>query len=78
MAAKVALQTEGLGHGFLPRACVRSALARGELVELALEETRPEEGFWLAWKTGTGAGEALKWWRARLQRPLLPDILPAA
>ena len=78
MAAKIALQAEGLGHGFLPRACVRGALARGELVELALEEARPEEGFWLAWKTGTGAGEALKWWRARLQRPLLPDILPAA
>jgi len=47
-------------------------------VELPLEEARPEEGFWLAWKTGTAVGEALKWWRARLQRPLLPDILPAA
>lgn len=75
MAAKIAFQAEGLGHGFLPRACVRGALARGDLVELPLEESRPEESFWLAWKPAA-MGEALKWWRARLQRPLLPDILP--
>lgn len=77
MAAKIAFQVEGLGHGFLPRACVRGPLARGELVELALDESRPEEDFWLAWKPAAATGEAFKWWRKRLQRPLLPDILPA-
>lgn len=38
MAAKVACQVAGLGHGFLPRACVRSQLERGTLVELPSEE----------------------------------------
>jgi DNA-binding transcriptional LysR family regulator len=75
MAAKIACQVAGLGHGFLPRACVRAELAQGTLVELAAEESRADESFWLAWKPGN-LGEALKWWLARLQRPLLPDILP--
>lgn len=75
MLAKIACQVAGLGHGFLPRACVSGELARGTLVELAVEESRPEESFWLAWKPD-GMGEALKWWRARLERPLLPGILP--
>lgn len=75
MAAKVACQAAGLGHGFLPRACVRAELARGTLVELQAEESRPDESFWLAWKPGD-AGEALKWWLGRLHRQLLPDILP--
>ena len=74
MAAKIACQVAGLGHGFLPRACVQSELARGVLVERPCEESRPDETFWLAWQP-TRAGEALKWWRHRLQRPLLPDIL---
>jgi DNA-binding transcriptional LysR family regulator len=75
MAAKIACQVAGLGHGFLPRACVCAELARGTLVELPAEESRPDETFWLAWKPDR-MGEALKWWRSRLQRPLMPDILP--
>ena len=75
MSAKVACQVAGLGHGFLPRACAQAELERGTLVELPSEETRPAETFWLAWKP-TQTGEALKWWRQRLQRPLVPDILP--
>ena len=75
MAAKIACQVAGLGHGFLPRACVQAELKRGTLIELPSEESRPDEPFWLAWKTAQ-TGEALKWWRARLQRPLVPDILP--
>jgi hypothetical protein len=54
---------------------VRSGGPRGSLVELACEESRPEETFWLAWKPAA-TGEALKWWRARLQRALVPAILP--
>lgn len=75
MAAKIACQVAGLGHGFLPRACVQTELKRGTLIELPSEEPRPDEPFWLAWRTAQ-TGEALKWWRTRLQRPLVPDILP--
>lgn len=74
--AKIACQIAGLGHGFLPRACVRAELQSGVLVELPVEEPRPEENFWLAWRPER-MGEALKWWRQRLDRPLLPGILPS-
>jgi len=75
MAAKIACQLGGLGHGYLPRACIELELARGTLVELATEEPRAPEPFWLAWKTGS-TGQALKWWRERLSRPLIPALLP--
>lgn len=75
MQAKIAAQAAGLGHGFLPRACVRHELEQGVLVELQVEAPRPPETFWLAWATDS-EGEALKWWRQRLERPLLPGILP--
>jgi DNA-binding transcriptional LysR family regulator len=75
MAAKIACQVAGLGHGFVPRACVQAELKRGTLIELPSEESRPDEPFWLAWRTAQ-TGEALKWWHTRLQRPLVPDILP--
>ena len=75
MQAKIAAQAAGLGHGFVPRACVRVELEAGILVELQVEEPRPDETFWLAWRP-EHMGEALKWWRQRLDRPLLPGILP--
>ena len=75
MQAKIACQAAGLGHGFVPRACVRVELETGILVELQVEEPRPDETFWLAWRP-EHMGEALKWWRHRLDRPLLPGILP--
>ncbi|NDZ14902.1 LysR family transcriptional regulator [Variovorax sp. WS11] len=75
MAAKIACQVEGLGHGHLPRACIAGELARGTLVELPTEESRPSESFWLAWKTGA-EGRALRWWRERLNRSLVPALLP--
>lgn len=75
MAAKIACQTAGLGHGFLPRACIQGELARGTLVELPTEEPRPPEAFWLAWKTGAN-GQALQWWVKQLSRPLVPALLP--
>jgi len=74
MEAKVAYQVAGLGHGFLPLACIQAELARGTLVELPCLESRPDEQFWLGWKIGH-EGEALKWWVNRLSRPLLPHIL---
>ncbi|RYF77632.1 MAG: LysR family transcriptional regulator, partial [Comamonadaceae bacterium] len=75
MQAKIAAQAAGLGHGFVPRASVRVELETGILVECAVEEPRPDETFWLAWKP-EHMGEALKWWCQRLNRPLLPGILP--
>ena len=75
MQAKIAAQLAGLGHGFLPRACVRAELEQGVLVELPVEAPRPPETFWLAWRS-EHVGEALKWWCQRLSRPLLPGILP--
>lgn len=73
--AKIECQAAGLGLGFLPRACIGKQLASGALVALPVEEPRPPETFWLAWRT-EHMGEALKWWRHRLDRPLLPNILP--
>ncbi|KQW62115.1 LysR family transcriptional regulator [Variovorax sp. Root411] len=75
MAAKVACQVAGLGHGFLPRACVEGELARGTLIELQTEEPRAPEAFWLGWKTGA-TGQALQWWVKQLNRPLVPALLP--
>ncbi|BDR11588.1 transcriptional regulator [Comamonas testosteroni] len=75
MQAKIACQAAGLGHGFVPRACVRVELETGVLVELAVEEPRPPETFWLAWRSDA-RGRAQQWWRERLGRPLLPGILP--
>lgn len=75
MQAKIACQAAGLGHGFLPRALVRAELEAGSLVELGVDAPRPPETFWLAWRADA-TGEALKWWRQRLERPLLPGILP--
>lgn len=75
MQAKIECQAAGLGLGFLPRACIRVELDNGILVELPVEEPRPPETFWLAWRT-EHMGEALKWWRQRLDRTLLPNILP--
>ena len=64
-----------LGHGFLPRACIMNELKRGTLVELPTEEVRTPEPFWLAWKTGA-QGEALRWWCERMNRTLVPALLP--
>ncbi|BEP51890.1 MULTISPECIES: LysR family transcriptional regulator [Variovorax] len=75
MAAKIACQAAGLGHGFLPRACIEGDLKRGTLVELQTEEPRAPEAFWLAWKTGA-KGKALQWWVKQLNRQLVPALLP--
>ena len=65
---KIALQSAGLGYGFLPRCRIAAALKQRELVELAVAAPRAAEPLWLAW-TAADEGEALKWWRARLQAP---------
>jgi DNA-binding transcriptional LysR family regulator len=65
--AKIELQIAGLGYGFLPRCRIEAALKKRELVELAVAEPRAAEPLWLAWSAEGEQGEALKWWRARLQ-----------
>lgn len=68
MQGKFALQCAGLGCGFLPEPCARPAIAAGRLVAVEVEEPKPDEGFFLAWRTGE-QGEALAWWQRRLRAP---------
>jgi len=68
MVSKFRLQCAGLGFGFLPEPYVQQAVRDGRLVIKQVEEPKPDETFWLAWRTGE-EGAALKWWRERMQRP---------
>lgn len=68
MVSKFRLQCAGLGFGFLPEPYVRRAVEEGRLVIRQVEEPKPDETFWLAWRTGE-EGAALRWWRERMQRP---------
>jgi len=68
MRAKYRMQLAGLGCGFLPEPCARGALAQGRLVAVAVEEPKPDETFYLAWRTGEQGG-ALAWWLQRLRAP---------
>jgi DNA-binding transcriptional LysR family regulator len=72
-AAKIAFQKAGLGHGFLPRICIRKELGEKSLVELSVDDPRPPESFRLAWRAKEN-GEALKWWQHRLDRVLTPAL----
>ncbi|MEC5159297.1 DNA-binding transcriptional LysR family regulator [Janthinobacterium sp. CG_23.3] len=68
MHSKYDYQVAGLGFGFLPEPCARAAIARGLLVEKQVEEPKPAETFYLAWRAGEG-GAALHWWRERMREP---------
>ncbi|SFU86631.1 LysR substrate-binding domain-containing protein [Pseudoduganella namucuonensis] len=68
MQSKYEFQLAGLGFGFLPEHCARAAIAAGLLVEKAVEEPKPDETFYLAWRTGE-QGAALSWWLERMRRP---------
>jgi DNA-binding transcriptional LysR family regulator len=50
IAAKIAFQKAGLGHGFLPRICIRKELEEKSLVELSVEDSRPPESLRQAWR----------------------------
>lgn len=65
MQAKFDLQVAGLGCGFLPGPCARRAIDQALLVEKQVEEPRPPEMLYVAWRSGD-EGEAQKWWRERL------------
>lgn len=70
MQAKIAAQRAGLGVGWLPRKRVASLLARGELVEKAVQDPREPNTLYVGWR-GDQEGRALAWWLARLRDPRL-------
>jgi DNA-binding transcriptional LysR family regulator len=74
MQAKFDCQLAGLGFGFLPERCAREAIAAGLLVEKEVEEPKPDETFYLAWRSGE-SGAALRWWRQRMSESGMFDRL---
>lgn len=74
MRTKFQYQLSGMGFGFLPEPCARAAIAAGLLVEKQVEEPKPAETFYLAWRTGEH-GAALNWWSARMREPGLFERL---
>jgi DNA-binding transcriptional LysR family regulator len=66
MQTKYDFQLAGLGFGFLPEPWARPAIEAGRLVVKEVEEPRPDETMFMAWRTGE-EGAALKWWRERLR-----------
>jgi DNA-binding transcriptional LysR family regulator len=78
MQTKYQFQLAGMGFGFLPEAWVRADIARGALIEKKVEEAKPDETLYLAWRTGE-AGAALEWWKDRLREcsPIARMLSPA-
>ncbi|MFF7397697.1 LysR family transcriptional regulator [Achromobacter sp. NPDC008082] len=74
MRAKILAQREGLGVGWLPRHRVASLLARGDLVEKAIETPREPNLLYLAWRGGH-EGRALQWWLEQLRQPTMAAAL---
>ncbi|HJV79872.1 MAG TPA: LysR substrate-binding domain-containing protein [Noviherbaspirillum sp.] len=64
---KYQFQVAGLVCGFLPEFYARPAIDAGLLIEKQVEEPKPDETFYLAWRTGE-EGAALKWWIKRVTR----------
>jgi DNA-binding transcriptional LysR family regulator len=71
MRTKYEFQVAGLGFGFLPEHWARDAIAAGMLIEKKVKEPKPDETFYMAWRTSE-EGAALKWWidRVRKTKPL--------
>jgi DNA-binding transcriptional LysR family regulator len=70
MRAKLRLQAEGLGVGYLPAVFAKPAVEAGILVLLEVENPRPPESLSVAWRTNEH-GEARTWWVNRLTTTLL-------
>ncbi|MGJ9416590.1 LysR substrate-binding domain-containing protein [Massilia sp. CMS3.1] len=66
MQTKYHFQRAGLGFGFLPASWVVDDVAQGRFVVKEVEEPKPDETLYLAWRTGE-EGAALGWWRERLR-----------
>jgi DNA-binding transcriptional LysR family regulator len=74
MKTKFQYQLAGMGFGFLPEPCARTAIDAGLLVEKQVEEPKPAETFYLAWRSGEN-GAALNWWMDRMRQPGLFERL---
>lgn len=74
MRSKYAYQVAGTGFGFLPEHYARPGIEAGLLVERQVEEPKPPETFYLAWRSDE-SGAALDWWRARMREPGALDRL---
>jgi len=74
MKTKLQYQLAGIGFGFLPEPCARAAIAAGLLVEKQVAEPKPDETFYLAWRSGEN-GAALNWWTARMRASNLAERL---
>jgi DNA-binding transcriptional LysR family regulator len=60
LTAKLEAQIQGMGVGFLPLTVAAPAIKAGQLVVMAVEETRLEGLLHLVWRPD-GAGRALRW-----------------
>src|SRR5581483_10451116 len=67
IVSKYAFQRDGFGFGYLPEPYVRPAIDAGLMVEKQVEERRPTENLYLAWRSNE-EGAALQWWLKRLRR----------
>jgi DNA-binding transcriptional LysR family regulator len=65
--SKYAFQRAGFGFGYLPEPYVRPAIDAGLMVEKQVEERRPTENLYLAWRPDE-EGAALAWWLKRMRR----------
>lgn len=72
LRAKLRLQADGVGVGYLPAPCADGFLKSGTLVRKRVESERAPETLYLAWRVGA-AGKALKWWIERLSGPTMMD-----
>lgn len=68
MRAKLRLQAEGLGVGYLPASCAEDAVKAGWLVRKRLDSERAPDALSVAWRVGA-EGKALDWWIERLADP---------
>lgn len=74
MRAKIRLQCEGLGIGWLPRRRVQSLVKRGDLVEKRVADAREPNVLYVAWRSDH-AGRAMEWWLSQLRQPRLAQRL---
>lgn len=73
--AKLALQMQGLGCGYLPRCLIGKELQAGLLIEKQTERQHSIPAFHAAWRA-TQPGRALAWWVDQLRNdPLVSDWL---
>jgi DNA-binding transcriptional LysR family regulator len=78
LRSKYDFQLKGLGFGFLPEPYARGAIESGRLLVRAVAEPKPDERFYIAWRSGED-GQALAWWRQRARAPgRLAQLLAAS